>query len=665
MTALRRSSVLLIILLFAIVLFVMAYLGIDASRHNMLRVLTLQGEALMQELIVSAQFTVAASVIVEQATADHLAPLATTLGTLLDQNPRFADSLVVWQRRHDLQRVDLVNNKRIVIASSWPETIGDSVTADDERAPAVDSVLNGLTDVAVCRPPTSVLPREDYIKVAVQTHSGVLVLEALAGKLSDYQESLGIGYLVRQLGDQRGIAYVVLQADEGIVLASQEVDWMSAIDADTFLANAIESGQTESRVTDYRNRQILEVVRAFKSDALPSAVFRLGLSLYYYRQQADESTKQLGVLAVALFVLGVVGFWAASWSRRARRVAVDLRQLQSLTDEIVASVEAAVVAVDREGTVTIFNPHAEKLFGMNAKGALTARYVDLFEHDELQLEKMRRRPSSVVHDEVTLRGPNGEWVELLVAATPLFDEKNGFDGAVALGYDLTERKRLAEAARASERLAELGGLAAGVAHEIRNPLNSISIAVQRLRHEFSPTENAADYEKFLRTVTSEIARLDSIIKDFLALARGGRIDKVLVDLKVFIDEIVSLLRMEAESRNLSLSVDVVDGLQGRFDREEMKKVVINLLRNAIAAADEGGRIEVAARQSAGGKVELTVSNTGTPIPAEIRNKIFQPYFTTKSEGTGLGLAICHRIVADHGGTIELLPGEPTTFKVVV
>ncbi|MFH2055853.1 MAG: ATP-binding protein [bacterium] len=665
MTALRLRSILMLIALFAAVVFVMAYLGIDASRSNMLRVLTRQGESLMQSLIISAGNNVAASVIVEQATADHLVPLAATLGTLIDQGPGFRDSLAVWQRRFDLERVDLIDGTRSVVASSWPETVGELVDSLDERAAALDSVLAGLTEVAVCRPATSVLPREDFIKVAVETRSGVLLLQGMAGKLTDYQESLGIGYLVRQLGSQRGIAYVVLQADEGIVLASEEVDWMTAIDADTFLINAINSGQAATRLTDYGGREILEVVRSFRSDALPSALFRMGLSLYSYRQQVDESTRQLIILSAALFILGVVGFWAATWSRRARRAAVDLQRLQSLTDEIVTAVETAVVATDREGRITIFNPHAEKLFGLVARGALARSYLELFPDDELQLEKIRQRPGSVVRDEVELRRGDGVWLELLVAATPLYSEERSYSGSVALAYDLTEQKRVAESTRVRERLAELGNLAAGVAHEIRNPLNSISIAVQRLQHEFQPSENPEDYAHFLRTVTDEIKRLDAIIRDFLALARGGKVDKVLVDVQVFIDEIASLLRLEAESRNLSLSVKAEAGLNGRFDREEMKKVLINLLRNAVAAADDGGRVEVRANRVAGDKVELLVSNTGASISPELRDKIFRPYFTTKSEGTGLGLAICHRIVADHGGTIELLAGEPTTFRVVV
>jgi PAS domain S-box-containing protein len=665
MAALRRRSILLIIVLFAAVIFSLAYLGVDASRRNMLQVLTSQGESLLQSLIISAQNNVSASVIVEQATADHLLPLAATLGTLLDRDNSFADSLALWEHRYDLERADLVDSERRIIASSWPETIGELIEADDERAPALDSILTDKTNLAICRPAISVLPREDYIKVAVRTGAGVLLLQALAGKLTDYQESLGIGYLVRQLGSQRGVAYVVLQAEEGIVLASKEVGWMTAIAADTFLASAVEHEQTTHRLTQFEDREILEVVRAFKSDALPSALFRLSVSLDDYRQQMSESVRLLGILSLVLFSLGVVGFWAATWSRRARRATVDLRQLQRLTDEIIASVEAAVVATDHQGVLTIFNPHAEQLFAMVAKGAVGRAYTDLFSNDELRLGQIRKQPTSVARSEVRFRKHAGDWLDLLVAATPLYGEAGAYAGAVALVYDLTEQKRLAEAARASERLAELGNLAAGVAHEIRNPLNSISIAVQRLSHEFQPSENVDDYKRFIGTVTGEIARLDVIIRDFLALARGSKVDKVLVDVEVFIDEIVSLLRLEADQSDIFVNVSVEPRLQARFDREEIKKVLFNLLRNALAAVEVGGEIVVKAGATDGDKLELLVSNTGAPIAAEVREKIFRPYFTTKSDGTGLGLAICHRIVGDHGGTIELLPGEPTTFRVVV
>jgi PAS domain S-box-containing protein len=661
----RLRPFIILILLFGGAILILAYSGVSSSKQNMLKLLVSEGESLMQSLIISAQNNVAASAIAEQATTDRIVDLAATLGELIDESPAHIDSLAVYERRYRLERIDIVDSSRQIIASSWPETIGDRILPDDERGVAVDSVISGQTNLAVCMPPISVLPRDEYVKVAVATDAGVIVLHALTGKLTDFQESLGIGFLVRQLGSQQGVDYVVLQAEEGIVLASRDIGWMVAIEADTFLTNAVVHGAIAHRIREFEGREILEVVRAFRSDALPSALFRLGMSMESYHRLAADSVKQLVILSAVLFVLGIVGSYAVVSGRRLRRTAVDLERLQSLTNEIIDSVEAAVVATNRSGTVTIFNPEAEQIYSRSARAAIGKPYRDLFPEDELGLERVRIDTAAVVRGEIRLRRDGGGVLHLLVSASPIQTADGAFAGAVSIAYDLTEIKRLEQSARASERLSELGNLAAGVAHEIRNPLNSISMAAQRLKTEFSPSEHRDEYDDFLTTITAEIERLNSIIKDFLALARGGKLDKVLVDLKEYLRDIVSLVSLEAESRRVHLTYEVEPGLKANLDRDEMKKVIVNLLKNGIEAAPPEGRVTMTARAADSGQAQIEISNSGESIPEEIRQRIFQPYFTTKTEGTGLGLAICHRIVADHGGRLELVADQPTTFRVVI
>ncbi|MCK4857227.1 MAG: PAS domain-containing protein [candidate division Zixibacteria bacterium] len=661
----RRRSVLIIALLFGAAILILAYSGVRSSRQNMLKLLTADGESLLQSLIISAQNNVAASGIVERATAEHLVDIAALISRLIDINPALQDSLEVLARRYHLERIDITDSSRLIIASSWSETVGDAISAEDDLQAVLDSVLTGRAEIAIATPQPSVLPREDYVKVAVNANVGVVLLQALTRKLTDYQESLGIGYLVRQLGGQRGVNYVVLQSDSGIVLASRSVGWMVAVEADTFLSEAVIHGRMVSRIHQFQGQPVLEVVRAFKSDALPSALFRLGMSLESYQELYSSSLRQLAILSVVLFVLGLVGSWAAISSRKLRRTATSLQELENITNEIIDSLEAAVIAIDRTGKITIFNPRAQQLFSLSARAVLGRPYSAIFADDKLFLGQLSKETASVLRGEVTLTRENDEPLHLLISAVPIHAADDTFSGAVSLVYDLTDMKRLQESVRTSERLSELGNLAAGVAHEIRNPLNAISIATQRLRHEFKPVDNVAEYENFLKTITAEIDRLNAIVRDFLALARGGKIEKVFVDLKEYLNNIASLIRLETDKKDISLIIDVEPALQVGIDKLEMKKVILNLLRNAIEAAGRQGSVGIKAHKTDTGKVEIRVSNSGEPIPAEIQQRIFQPYFTTKREGTGLGLAICQRIIADHGGRLELLPGEPTTFRITL
>ncbi len=661
----RRRVVLALTILVGVIILILAYSGIQSSRDNMLQLIAQNGESMMQALVTSAGNNLAASAIVEESSAQRLVEIGNLLGRLLDSNPHLDDTLELWERRYQLSRIDLVTADSTVIASSWSESIGKQLEYEPERMAVLDSVLSKRTPIAISVPLPSALPQDNLAYLAVATKGGALVLQAPVRKLTDFQESLGIGFVIRQLGGQDAISYAVLQTDSGIVLASRSIAPMIAIQNDPFLVGALEHEQSVNRLYEFEDEQVLEVVRSFKSDVMPSGLFRIGMSLEVYHQLYIDSLKQLGILSLVLFALGIVGAYATTSIKKLQVTEGSLEQLKSMTDEIVQSLEAAVVATDKSGRLIIFNPLAERIFARSARSVLGKPYDEIFSDDVISLKHTRTEPAKVFRSETVFMQSDGRRLNLLVSSSPLYDRNGSLNGGVSLVYDLTEMKRLEENARAAERLSELGTLAAGVAHEIRNPLNSIAIASQRLQLEFAPSENVEEYRVFLQTIRDEIERLNAIIKDFLALARGGNLAKVLVELKLYLNEVVSLARLEADKRGVAISIDIEPDLAVEIDKNEIKKVFVNLIQNALQAIDGDGDIRIKAHKVLNGRVQIDVQNSGAPIPPEDRNRIFQPYFTTRSDGTGLGLAICRRIVSDHGGTMELLEGEPTTFRIVL
>lgn len=661
----QRRLVLALTAIVGVIILVLAYSGIESSRENMLKLIAQEGESMMQALVTSAGNNLSASTIVEEISSSRLAEIAELMGQILDGYPRPADSLGVWERRYQCSQISVVNNEREIVASSWPEAAGTAIADSSLQAVVVDSVLSGDRHFAIAAPLPSALPRDDEVYVAVRVKAGALLITAPARKLYDYQESLGIGFVVRKMGGQKAIDYVVLQNDSGIVLASRDIGRMMAIQADPFLAGAMEHEEILHRLYEFEDQEVLEVVRSFKSDVMPSGLLRIGMALDAYHELYADSLKQLAILSAVLFALGVVGAYAATSLKRLQVTTGSLEQLRSLTDEIVQSLEAAVVAVNEQGRITVFNPQAEKLFGKTAKALTGQAYSDAFPDDALVLTRISTDVTQRFRGELQFQQSQGDQRQLLVSSTPIVSAEGRYSGAVALAYDLTELKKLEENARAAERLSELGTLAAGVAHEIRNPLNTIAIATQRLRLEFRPTENQAEYSGFLKTIGEEIDRLNSIIKDFLSLARGQRLGKVLVDLRDFVNEIVALARLEAEKRGIEIRTEIAPGLKASIDQSEMKKVFHNLIQNALQSFRGAGDITIRGKRADANRAQIEISNSGEPIVPEVRARIFQPYFTTRADGTGLGLAICRRIVADHGGTIELLEGEPTTFRIVV
>jgi two-component system sensor histidine kinase HydH len=217
-----------------------------------------------------------------------------------------------------------------------------------------------------------------------------------------------------------------------------------------------------------------------------------------------------------------------------------------------------------------------------------------------------------------------------------------------------------------ERLSGLGNMAAAVAHEIRNPLNAVSMGLQRLRAEFDP-EPAAEYRGLVDLVQGEVRRLNAIVEEFLSLARPPALRPEPVDVAALLDEVHALVDGQARAAGVSVRREVVAGMPALVaDRDRVKQVLLNLVLNAIEAMPGGGELILGASATRTA-VTLSVGDTGTGIAPEVRPRLFEPYVTTKARGLGLGLAIARRIAEAHGGRIEAdsRPGGGSELRVVL
>ena len=267
----------------------------------------------------------------------------------------------------------------------------------------------------------------------------------------------------------------------------------------------------------------------------------------------------------------------------------------------------------------------------------------------------------------------------------------GILGAVAIFWvqarHLAERRALEAIVTHEQRLSAVGNLAAGVAHEVRNPLNAIAIGLQRLRKEFAPAESEAreEYVRFTEIMQAEVGRLNTIVDQFLGLARPSRLILAEEPLVAILEELLTLLSSQALAQKIRVETDLQLGTaRVRMDRQQLTHAFMNMLLNAIQAMPGGGVLKVSAYEQPGGgrqKAEgsktresavlpsavIEVKDTGPGIPADHLDRIFEPYFSTKEGGTGLGLAMAHKIVEDHGGAIrvESQAGSGASFIITL
>lgn len=229
---------------------------------------------------------------------------------------------------------------------------------------------------------------------------------------------------------------------------------------------------------------------------------------------------------------------------------------------------------------------------------------------------------------------------------------------------LADVRLMEEERRRSERLTSMGRLAGGVAHEIRNPLNAVSIIAQRLKAEFTPTESREEYTSLLSTVRSEIARIGAIVEAFLRYARPPQLEFSRVRLDEIAVEAAQIIAEKARRQRIALELEIDPGLECRCDPDQFKQALLNVMLNAVEAIGEDGAVTIRARREHR-TVMVEITDTGPGIAPDALTNIFDPYFTTKESGTGLGLSEVHRIITAHGGRIraENAPARGAVFTI--
>lgn len=333
-------------------------------------------------------------------------------------------------------------------------------------------------------------------------------------------------------------------------------------------------------------------------------------------------------------------------------LAQSLINTRSHTEIIMESIVDGIITIDNAGHVTALNQAASLITGLS-KAVIGQRYADLFpEHvqfNSLLLETLRTG-QSFVSQEVQFPLPSGGTVPLSVSSSTLRNAETIL-GAVVVFKDLTERKVFEEQVRRVDRLAAVGELAAGVAHEIRNPLAAISGSVQVLLEEFPPTHPS---RQFGDIVLQEVNRLNSVVEDLLYFSRPSKNYLSAIYPRQLIQETLILLSPSLHQSSVQLETSF-DPLEKTIsvDSGLIKQVLVNFLLNALQALPEqGGSIRIRT-ESFGHGVEITIQDTGTGIVLENVPRIFDPFFTTKDRGTGLGLAVSNKIIEIHHGTIRV------------
>ena len=436
-------------------------------------------------------------------------------------------------------------------------------------------------------------------------------------------------------------------------------------------ASVIRSGRTSIQVATLNAVLYLMIVVAQYVPAEYLPAFAVATSLV--------ELPSVGFAQYTVFI-NLSGFIAVAWLSRSLAESLrsagakladassQIEDLRAFNEYVIDSLLSGLVSADADCRIRTFNRAASSITGVaggEAIGADAAELLQIPRHVRPSLATLTETRSLRV--DINYRTSGGTLIDLgLTVTTIAFPD--GRPGFLFVFQDVTTMKQLEREARLRQRLAAVGEMAAGIAHEIRNPLASMSGSIQVLREELPLNEEQA---QLMDIVLRESERLNQTIGSFLAYARPQRMSVARMDLRTVVDDAAALLRNNAELRATHV-IEVRDWhtpVWYEADEGQMRQIVWNLATNGLRAMKEGGTLVLSAseRHDGAGRTEivLAVEDQGCGIPADELDSIFQPFHSTFERGTGLGLATVHRIVTDYHGTIQVSSsvGVGTTMRV--
>jgi PAS domain S-box-containing protein len=340
------------------------------------------------------------------------------------------------------------------------------------------------------------------------------------------------------------------------------------------------------------------------------------------------------------------------------RLYKDLRDEKTISENIIRCSVNGIMVSDLRGRISNLNPRGEEILGITKEEAQSRLIQHVFQFDDqerLRIFNALKRKEDISPFEVTYDRKDGKKLTLGIEAFVVTGEKDDLTG-VTLITDLTAKKRMADYMIRTERLAALGWIASGIAHEIRNPLAGIYTTVQNMENECCLDDS---HRSDLQNILVEIDRVEGLIRELLDLARPVPLQIEELELNTLLAMTVNLIHKEAATKGVVITTHLCDDrilIMG--DANRLRKVVLNLFINALESIGGSGKILVQTEILPGhneGKrfVSIRISDNGIGIPVEDINKIFDPFFTTKSVGTGLGLTVSHKIIQDHKGIMEV------------
>ena len=535
----------------------------------------------------------------------------------------------------------------------------------DFYSPEIDSVNAGIYDYFI----TDYLKDQkgvehlSVIQKRYPPNPGYILVSISSAKLLEFRKNIGIGNLLQKISATDEIVYVVIQDDKGILTANSVIDELKSFSADPFLSDVLSVNHFVSRTITFNGSKIFEAVKPFRVKNDIMGVIRIGLSLKPVDNLINRTILRSVAISFLLLLTGAVLLIVITDKQNISLLKDQYRKIQTYTGNILDNMSDGVIATDGKGKISLMNPAAEKILGFSKGKAIGLYCSEIIIGSECIIDKAIKSNSHVSYSEILIQTITNKKFISGGNADIVRNDDNSINTIVAVIKDVTLQNIIEETQKRNEKLSAMGELAAGVAHEIKNPLNSIGITVQRFEKEFLPDTGMEEYLGMIKIIKSEITRVSRIIDQFLAFAKPGKPELRIIESEELLKEVHNLFYSRAVNDNITFQLNTQKALINA-DISLLKQALINIVKNAFEAVPAEGQIKIESYAQNGNAI-ICITDNGTGILEENIRKIFNLYYSTKETGSGLGLSIVNQIVAEHDGNISVdsLPGKGTNITL--
>ena len=378
----------------------------------------------------------------------------------------------------------------------------------------------------------------------------------------------------------------------------------------------------------------------------------VGLDMASIEEAIQADTRHTMVMGMILLLIGFAGIALLFLAQSYRATRMSLSRIKAFSDNLVENMPIGLVAINNHRKVTSLNHVAGFILSLSAAEVIGENATQVVPKELLKLLENLDTEKGVVEKEIDCTVREGKVIPLEVSATLLNDENGMFLGYVLLFKDLSEVRSLRKEIARSQRLASVGRLAAGVSHEIRNPLSSIKGFATYFKERY---HDVPENQQISNLMIQEVDRLNRVVGQLHEFSRPIAVSKKPINVRAFLENSLKLIERQTSEANIKIQTRLDSEIDEIFvDPDRINQVFLNLYLNAIESMKNGGSLNVwLLKNEEKDGIKIRVQDTGTGISEDDLTHIFDPYFTTKASGTGLGLAIAHNIIEAHGGEIKV------------